>query len=226
MRLTFNYWRRGGYSIGSEDYRWDILRQYISAPLFFIFNVVFISTAQPVLLFIITAPTYLLLLTTIVSPQWSTGDLIFSRVMVGCVLLAFFADQQQYNYQTAKHEYRRTAKIPAGSKYDQDDFERGFNVSGLWAWSRHPNFLAEQAFWVSLYQWACWESDTLWNWTGVGALSYLILFQSSTWLTELITARKYEQYAEYQKLVGKFVPKRLATFEEGSKGVGESKEKK
>jgi len=22
MRLTYNYWRRGGYSIGSEDYRW------------------------------------------------------------------------------------------------------------------------------------------------------------------------------------------------------------
>ena len=21
-RLTFNYWRRGGYNIGSEDYRW------------------------------------------------------------------------------------------------------------------------------------------------------------------------------------------------------------
>jgi steroid 5-alpha reductase family enzyme len=22
LRLTFNYWRKGGYSIGSEDYRW------------------------------------------------------------------------------------------------------------------------------------------------------------------------------------------------------------
>jgi hypothetical protein len=21
-RLTFNYWRRGGYQVGSEDYRW------------------------------------------------------------------------------------------------------------------------------------------------------------------------------------------------------------
>ncbi|EDN08820.1 conserved hypothetical protein [Histoplasma mississippiense (nom. inval.)] len=24
LRLTFNYWRRGGYSVGSEDYRWAI----------------------------------------------------------------------------------------------------------------------------------------------------------------------------------------------------------
>lgn len=22
IRLTFNYWRRGGYNVGSEDYRW------------------------------------------------------------------------------------------------------------------------------------------------------------------------------------------------------------
>lgn len=22
IRLTYNYWRRGGYKVGSEDYRW------------------------------------------------------------------------------------------------------------------------------------------------------------------------------------------------------------
>ena len=47
-RLSYNYWRKGGYSIGSEDYRWNVLREYISPPLFFIFNVVFISLAQSV----------------------------------------------------------------------------------------------------------------------------------------------------------------------------------
>lgn len=24
IRLTFNYWRKGGYQIGSEDYRWFV----------------------------------------------------------------------------------------------------------------------------------------------------------------------------------------------------------
>lgn len=47
-RLTFNYWRKGGYSIGSEDYRWEVLRDYIHPALFFIFNVLFISLAQSV----------------------------------------------------------------------------------------------------------------------------------------------------------------------------------
>jgi steroid 5-alpha reductase family enzyme len=80
-------------------------------------------------------------------------------------------------------------------------------VSGLWAWSRHPNFAAEQAVWALIYQWGCLASDTVYNWTLVGAVSYLLLFQGSTWFTELITARKYPNYEEYQQRVGKFIPR-------------------
>jgi len=47
-RLSFNYWRKGGYQKGSEDYRWEILREKIPGPLFFVFNVTFISLAQSV----------------------------------------------------------------------------------------------------------------------------------------------------------------------------------
>ncbi|KAL9114331.1 MAG: hypothetical protein Q9227_001753 [Pyrenula ochraceoflavens] len=241
MRLTFNYWRRGGYNIGSEDYRWPIIKDYVPSWAFFLFNVFFIATAQPILLLLITTPTYLLLLISSpgsTSQAWSLGDLIFSRIMVGCIILSAFADQQQWTYQEAKYEYRRTAKIPQGCKYDQDDLDRGFNVSGLWAWSRHPNFLGEQAFWVTLYQWGCWEADALVNWTGVGALAYLLLFQASTWLTELISASKYPEYKAYQKMVGKFIPVRLGSAEEvqakvdkeeqeqKSRGKGESKKEK
>jgi len=41
----------------------------------------------------------------------------------------------------------------------------------------------------------------------VGAASYLILFQASTWFTELVSAGKYPDYKVYQKRVGKFLPK-------------------
>jgi steroid 5-alpha reductase family enzyme len=46
LRLSFNYWRKGGYSIGSEDYRWEVLRKHLSAAQMFLFNVFFISFAQ------------------------------------------------------------------------------------------------------------------------------------------------------------------------------------
>ncbi|KAI9881075.1 MAG: hypothetical protein M1830_008233 [Pleopsidium flavum] len=225
LRLTYNYWRKGGYSIGSEDYRWAILKEKINPALFFVFNVVFISLAQSVLLFSVTTPTYILLLAArLTANEYRTADLIFSRALVGLVLLAFFADQQQWKYQSAKKEYQASAKVPP--KFHREDLDRGFNVSGLWSWSRHPNFAAEQTIWVVLYQWACYVSSTYFNWTIVGTLSYLILFQGSTWLTELISAKKYPEYREYQARVGKFVP-RLSTELPGNfsdKRVGESKD--
>ncbi|KAK0124343.1 hypothetical protein ONS95_009312 [Cadophora gregata] len=205
LRLTFNYWRKGGYSIGSEDYRWEVLRQKIHPGLFFVFNVLFISLAQSILLFLITTPTYVMLLAGRIGGGLTTADMVFVRVLMALVLLEFFADQQQWNYQHAKKEYLQTAKVPRS--YFQEDLDRGFVVTGVWSWSRHPNFAAEQAVWVVLYQWGCWTSDVLYNWTLIGAMAYLILFQASTWFTELITTSKYPEYKEYQSRVSKFIPK-------------------
>ncbi|KAL8673363.1 MAG: hypothetical protein Q9168_002210 [Polycauliona sp. 1 TL-2023] len=205
-RLTYNYWRKGGYTIGSEDYRWEIVKNYVNNPvIFFVFNVVFISLAQSLLLFSITTPTYVLLLAArFTDPQ--ALDIIFSQVLIGCVFLSYTADQQQWDFHVAKNAYQKSAKVPASSKYIAADLDRGFNTKGLWSLSRHPNFLAEQSVWVTLYIWSCWATGTKYHWAGLGAAAYLCLFQSSTWLTELITAGKYEDYKVYQKRVGKFVP--------------------
>jgi hypothetical protein len=112
-------------------------------------------------------------------------------------------------YQQAKKDYQATAKVPIGSKYTQEDLDRGFVVSGLWSWSRHPNFAAEQAIWLALYQWGCNSTSVFVNWTFAGAFSYLLLFQGSTWFSEKITGGKYPEYKDYQRLVGRFVPKVL-----------------
>jgi steroid 5-alpha reductase family enzyme len=45
-RLTFNYWRKGGYEVGSEDYRWELIKKYIGSFAFLLLNVLFISTVQ------------------------------------------------------------------------------------------------------------------------------------------------------------------------------------
>ena len=108
-------------------------------------------------------------------------------------------------YHAAKKEYQETAKVSQG--FDQATLDRGFNTTGLWAYSRHPNFTAEQSGWVLLYGWSCWVTKTYYNWSIIGPAAYLILFQASTWFTELITAKKYPEYIEYQKRVGKFLPR-------------------
>ena len=109
------------------------------------------------------------------------------------------------DYHSAKSEYQKTAKVPQG--FDQQALDRGFNTVGIWAYSRHPNFAAEQSFWLTLYGWGCWTTQTYYNWTIIGVVAYLILFQASTWFTELLSARKYPDYKDYQKRVGKFLPK-------------------
>lgn len=48
IRLTFNYWRRGGYQIGSEDYRWHLVKGKIGTFGFFLLNVFFTSSVQSV----------------------------------------------------------------------------------------------------------------------------------------------------------------------------------
>ena len=181
-----------------------------------------------ILLWFVATPAYVLMLASRVGPDtMQMWDIIFSRGIMALVLIEFFADQQQWSmqhqsqmnkllsltstaYQEAKRKYRETARLPADSKFSQEDLDRGFNVSGLWSWSRHPNFLAEQLVWVTLYQWSCNATNVYVNWTIIGALGYLAVFQGSTWLTELLTSRKYPEYEEYQRLVGRFFPKLFA----------------
>lgn len=87
-----------------------------------------------------------------------------------------------------------------------EDLDRGFNTTGLWAWSRHPNFACEQSIWMTLGYWATITSGSPLSWTLIPGVSLVALFQGSTWLTEKITAAKYPEYEEYQDQVGMFAP--------------------
>ena len=210
--MTFNFWRKGGYSIGSEDYRWQIVRSKINnCFLFSLFNFFFISLFQSLLLVAITFPTYVFLLLSTVPGGELSGIpyLAFSRGILFFIILETFADQQQWNFQTAKRAYRETARVPPEYKstFTSDDLDRGFVVSGLWSLCRHPNFVAEQAVWVTLYLWTCYNTQTYVNWSGIGALAYVLLFEGSTRLTENITASKYPEYKDYQARVGRFIPR-------------------
>lgn len=178
---------------------------------FHLFNLVFISFIQSLLIFAIVAPAYPLLLSGALEPERTTGDAVFVAAAVLLVAFEYTADEQQWAFQTAKYRYRADGKVPAG--FDRAALDRGFLAEGLWAHSRHPNFAAEQAVWVLLYQWSCYATGTLYGWAGTGALVLLLLFQGSTALTERISAGKYPAYKAYQDQVGMFVPTRLAGFQ-------------
>ncbi|KAF4121178.1 Protein of unknown function (DUF1295) [Geosmithia morbida] len=210
-RLTYNYWRKGGYTVGSEDYRWAVLQKYVPRFVWFIFNLAFISSIQTVLLFSISCiPAYAILLSTQFDEAITTADLSYFAIELVLVLSEWFSDGQMWNYQTAKHKYKENGKIPEG--FHKKDLDRGFITSGLFAYSRHPNFLAEQTVWFALYQWSCYATNNFYSWTGIGSGALMLLFQGSTWLTELITAQKYPEYKYYKSQVGMFVPTSISGY--------------
>ena len=91
---------------------------------------------------------------------FGTVDLIFSRALMLALIAEFFADQQQWTYQKAKRDFEQSGKQLVPEGWQRADLERGFCVVGLWSFSRHPNFLAEQAFWVMVYQWSCFRKSS------------------------------------------------------------------
>ena len=97
-------------------------------------------------------PSYLLLSQK--ATTLSTTDMVLGVLALIDLALEFTADNQQYSFQTFKHSNPRKLKPKkeewpgARIRWTEDDAARGYVSKGLWAWSRHPNFLAEQTFWV------------------------------------------------------------------------------
>ena len=163
------------------------------------------------MLLLLTAPTYIFLLLETVPEEhkFTIPDLVFSRILIFFIFIEYFADQQQWRFQNAKKAYQASARVPPKFKnlFTIDDLNRGFVVTGLWSWCRHPNFAAEQAIWLTFYLWACYDTGTYFNWSGIGVVGLVLIFQGSTRLTEEISASKYPEYKEYQARVAKFIPR-------------------
>ena len=203
LRLTYNFSRHGAFTWkfweGKEDYRWEILRQkkeFQPKWKWTLFNLFFICGYQQTLILLFTLPI-------VVAYQFDDGrlgmlDWIIAGLMLFFIVLETIADQQHWNYQSEK--WRR---IKAGESLTEDQ-EKGFLDKGLWAASRHPNYLAEQLIWVVFYFFSVSASGQWLNWSIAGCLLLLILFQGSSNFSEEISAGKYPKYAEYQKRVPRF----------------------
>ncbi|KAJ3313589.1 hypothetical protein HDV04_001806 [Boothiomyces sp. JEL0838] len=204
-RLTFNFWRRGGYKPGEQDYRWPVLQTIITNPIqWHLFNFFFISSYQLFLLFLITLPVYV---ASADPSDFNYKDVIF--VVLFLLLLAgeATADNQQLAFQTKKYELLKDKPI----EEIEMPYRLGFCTTGLFRYSRHPNFFCEFSMWwtISFFgikscvvngDWSWWVA----NFTGPVLLT--LLFLGSTQFTESITTKKYPRYAEYQKSTSMLVP--------------------
>ena len=75
-------------------------------------------------------------------------------------------------------------------------------ADGVFAYARHPNFFAEQSFWVAVCFFASASVDRWAGWWCIGAPGLIALFHGSTDFTEKISLGKYPEYAAYRRQVG------------------------
>ncbi|UYN84378.1 MAG: DUF1295 domain-containing protein [Microcella sp.] len=192
-RLTFNFARKGGYR-GVEDYRWPILRERMTPAQFQAFNLLFIVIFQNGLLLLISLPA-LLAYQHQATPVGAI-ELVLAGLFLAFLIGEFVADQQQWVFQSAKADL-----IAAGGQPEQR-----FVTSGLWRYSRHPNFFFEQAQWWVFFGLGAAALGSALHWTLVGPVLLTALFIGSTIFTESITLSRYPEYADYQRRTSMLIP--------------------
>lgn len=205
IRLSYNFGRKGGYNIfpwkGEEDYRWKITKNksVFNKPWkFTLFNLFFISFYQHFLILLFSSPIILIALNS--NKQLNILDIIAAFLVLTFLIIETIADNQLFEFHQIKKKQNLT-----NQKYEQS-LENGFMSEGIWAYSRHPNFVGEQGFWVSFYIFGVAASQNLINFTILGSVLLIILFIGSSTLTETISASKYPNYKEYQQLVPRYLP--------------------
>ena len=209
-RLTYNFAKKGAYSIkfwsGEEDYRWIYLRKqkgFQNKFVWGIFDLLFISIFQNVVVLCITLPALAIMGS---DAPLSVLDIIFAILMFSALLYEVVADRQQNAFQTKKYEY-----LNSGKNLEElpEPYSRGFNVTGLWARSRHPNYIGEQMIWISLYLFTISAGVAhfgVFHWTILGAGLLVLIFVGSSRMAESISVQKYKEYPEYQRQVFKYLP--------------------
>jgi steroid 5-alpha reductase family enzyme len=191
LRLTFNFARKGGYARGGEDYRWAVLRARMSPFQFQVFNLLFITLYQNAILLLISLPAYTALDHR---SAFGAGDGVIAALYVLFLIGETIADQQQWTFQQWKRAELDAGREPAG-----------FLQTGLFRYSRHPNFFFEQAQWWALAAFGMVAADSF-EWTVLGAILLTLLFIGSTRFTESISISRYPDYADYQRRTSAVIP--------------------
>lgn len=206
-RLTFNFGRKGAYKLkfweGEEDYRWVLLRarkEFQPHWKWMFFNFFFISIYQNVLVLLTTLPALVLMNS---EKPFGWMDCVAAVLMLGFIIYETVADEQQWAFQTTKWKM-----IKEGKKLEDlpSPYNLGFNTTGLWGVSRHPNYFAEQAVWCCFYLFTVAAGIGILNWSMIGALLLIVLFLGSSAFAEEISASKYPEYSRYCHSVSRFFP--------------------
>jgi steroid 5-alpha reductase family enzyme len=184
VRLTWN-WARGWPGLHHEDWRYTLLYERAPLPpwLTSLLGIHLFPTVQVWLGCLALAPAL----------AWggrSLGllDVLALAVTGGAVLLETVADEQM-------RAFARTKQPGA------------IMTRGLWARSRHPNYLGEIGFWTGLALFGL-AADPSWWWSLLGPVAMLVMFVTAS--IPMLDGRSIERrpgYADYMQRVPALLPR-------------------
>lgn len=185
IRLTTNwslYW--GG--LHHEDWRYPLVRARAGKAAVWadLFGIHLFPTVQ---VFLGCLPIYAVMSRVGAALGWL--DALAFVVTLGAIVIELIADLQLHAFIARKHE------------------PGNFINSGLWAWSRHPNYFGEIAYWWGLMLFGLAAAPAQWWWIVPGALSMTAMFQfASIPLMDSRSLQRRPAYAEHMRKVSALLP--------------------
>lgn len=183
-RLTWNWWR-GWTGLDHEDWRYVDLRKKTGA-FFPLVNLTGIQLFPTVLVFLGCLPLFPLLSSSSAAFHWL--DVVGGLVALGGILMEGIADQQLRRFRLANTDPQKILD------------------TGLWKFSRHPNYFGELSFWYGLFLMGLGAAPDEW-WRGAGALAMtaLFLFISIPMIDKRMLARR-PHYKDRIRRVSAVIP--------------------
>ena len=177
IRLTFN-WVRSWPGMHHEDWRYVDMRK-ASGKYFEISNFLGIHLFPTLIVFICCIPFKY----AIVSPFNTFVALGFLICLIG-VLYEIISDQQLYNFKLKNS---------------------GIIETGLWKYSRHPNYYGEILFWFGLFFYGCNYNNVFYLLINPLLMLLMFIYVSIPWIeTKILRTRP--NYSEYQNRVSVLFP--------------------
>jgi len=185
LRLTAN-WLRGWTGLHHEDWRYGKLRAD-TGKAYWLVSFSGIHLFPTVLVFLGCLGLYPAL--TAGARPFGPLDLVAAAITAGAIVIESLADNQLRAFVQSNRDPAR------------------YLDTGLWAWSRHPNYFGEVSFWwgVWLFGVAADPASAWWTAGGPVAMTVLFVFISIPMMEKRMLAKR-PSYAEHQRRVSMLLP--------------------
>lgn len=184
VRLTAN-WVYSFPGLHHEDWRYPMFRER-AGRWEFLADLVAIHLIPTLQVFVAMLPVYVVMTRPGGDIAWLTATAFV--LGLGAVMLELVADVQM-------HRFVRNRR--PGAVMD----------TGLWGWSRHPNYFGEFGFWFALALFGVAVAPTDWWWLLLGAAAMLAMFLGAS--IPMMETRSLQRRPDYQQVIDRvprFVP--------------------